>query len=167
MWNFLFIIRRSLRRKTSFKDYLLHRYSFCNLIKGRAMAWAVSCLLPTAAARVRSRIWSSGICSGQSGAGAGFLRVLWFAHRLCGLVVSVTGYRSKERGFDSRRYQIFWEVVGLERSPLSLVSITEELLEWKSSCSGSRKRRLPVVVPLTPWHPLSAKVGTNFANKWR
>jgi hypothetical protein len=34
-------------------------------------------------------------------------------------------------GFDSRNYQIFWEVVGLERSPLSLVSTTEELLERK------------------------------------
>jgi hypothetical protein len=41
---------------------------------GRAIAQAVSRWLPTAAARV----WSSGICSGQSGAGAGFLRVLRF-----------------------------------------------------------------------------------------
>jgi hypothetical protein len=32
--------------------------------------------------------------------------------------------------------------VGLERGPLSLVRITEELLEWKSSGSGSRKSRL-------------------------
>jgi hypothetical protein len=36
-------------------------------------------------------------------------------------------------GFDSRCYQIFWEVVGLERSPLSLVSTTEELLGRESS----------------------------------
>jgi hypothetical protein len=43
-------------------------------------------------------------------------------------------------GFDSRRYQTFWEVVGLERGPLSLVSTTEELLDrkvaapvWKAS----------------------------------
>jgi hypothetical protein len=28
-------------------------------------------------------------------------------------------------GFDSRRYQIFWEAVGLERGPLNLVSTTE------------------------------------------
>jgi hypothetical protein len=35
-------------------------------------------------------------------------------------------------GFDSRRYQIIWEVVSLERGPLSLVSTTEELLERKS-----------------------------------
>jgi hypothetical protein len=43
---------------------------------GRAIAQAVSRWLPNAAARARSRVWSSGICSGQSGAGAGFLRVL-------------------------------------------------------------------------------------------
>jgi hypothetical protein len=47
--------------------------------------------------------------------------------RLCGLAVRVPGYRS--RGYDSRRYQLFCEVVDLERGPLSLVSITEELLE--------------------------------------
>jgi hypothetical protein len=33
-------------------------------------------------------------------------------------------------GFDSRRYQIFWEAVGLERGPRSLVSTREELTEW-------------------------------------
>jgi hypothetical protein len=36
-------------------------------------------------------------------------------------------------GFDSQRYQIFWQVVGLGWGPLSLVSTTEELLERKSS----------------------------------
>jgi hypothetical protein len=39
-------------------------------------------------------------------------------------------------GFDSLRYKIFWQVVGLERSPLSLVSNTEELLERKNNSSG-------------------------------
>jgi hypothetical protein len=47
-------------------------------IFGRAIAQAVSCWFPTAAARVRAQVWSSGICGGQSGAGAGFLRVLRF-----------------------------------------------------------------------------------------
>jgi hypothetical protein len=43
-------------------------------------------------------------------------------------------------GFDSRHYQIFWEVVGLERGPLSLVSTTEELLGRKSSGTGLENR---------------------------
>jgi hypothetical protein len=38
-------------------------------------------------------------------------------------------------GFDSLRYQIFWEVLGLERGLLSLVSTIEEFLERKSSGS--------------------------------
>jgi hypothetical protein len=35
--------------------------------------------------------------------------------------------------------------VGLERVPLSLVRITEELLKWESSGSGSGKSRLTAV----------------------
>jgi hypothetical protein len=38
--------------------------------------------------------------------------------------------------FDSRRCQIFWEVVGLERGPLNLMSTIEKLLERKNSGSG-------------------------------
>jgi hypothetical protein len=49
--------------------------------------------------------------------------------RLYGLMV-------RGSGFDSQPYQIFWEVGGLERGPLSLVRTTEELLEWKISGSG-------------------------------
>jgi hypothetical protein len=51
--------------------------------------------------------------------------------RLCGLVVWVSGYRSRGPGFYSRPYQIFWE-----RGPLSLVRTIEELLEWKRNGSG-------------------------------
>jgi hypothetical protein len=39
-------------------------------------------------------------------------------------------------GFDSRRYQIFWEVVGLKRGPLGVVSTTKGVLERKSSDSS-------------------------------
>jgi hypothetical protein len=46
---------------------------------GRAIAQAVSRWLPTSATRVQNRVLSCGICGRQSGAGAGFLRVLRFS----------------------------------------------------------------------------------------
>jgi hypothetical protein len=51
-------------------------------------------------------------------------------------VVRVPGNRYSGPGFDSRRYQIFWKAMGLERGPLSLVRIIEELLEWKIEING-------------------------------
>jgi hypothetical protein len=51
----------------------------------------------------------------------------WYVNRLCGPVARVPGYRSRGPGSDSRHYQIFWEVVGLEQGPLSLVSTIEKL----------------------------------------
>jgi hypothetical protein len=47
------------------------------LSKDRAVTQAVSPWLPTAAAQVRDRA-AGGVCGGQSGTGAGFLRVLRF-----------------------------------------------------------------------------------------
>jgi hypothetical protein len=55
-------------------------------------------------------------------------------------VVRVPGYRSRDAGFDSRRYQIFWEVVGLERGSFSSVGTIEELLGRNSSGSGLENR---------------------------
>jgi hypothetical protein len=52
-----------------------------------------------------------------------------FHYCICGLVVRVPKYRSRGPWIDFRRYQIFSEVVGLERGPLSLGRIIEELLE--------------------------------------
>jgi hypothetical protein len=73
-----------------------------------------------------------------------YLRMKEYFHhswvRLCGLVVTVTGYRSRGLGSDSRCYQIFWQVVGLERGPLSLLSTIEELLGRNSSGSGLETR---------------------------
>jgi hypothetical protein len=43
-------------------------------------------------------------------------------------------------GIDSGQYQIFWEVVGLDRGPLSLVITIEELRERKRSGSGLEMR---------------------------
>jgi hypothetical protein len=45
---------------------------------GHAIAQAVSRRFPTAAAQVRAQVRSCGICGGQSGTGASFLRVLRF-----------------------------------------------------------------------------------------
>jgi hypothetical protein len=64
----------------------------------------------------------------------------WPKDRLCGPVVRVPGYRSRGAGLDSRHYQIFWEVVGLEQGPLSLVRIIEELLGRNSSSSSLENR---------------------------
>jgi hypothetical protein len=48
---------------------------------GHVIAQAVSHWLSTAA-QVRTRVWSSGISGGQSGAGAGFLQVFRFPLRI-------------------------------------------------------------------------------------
>jgi hypothetical protein len=52
----------------------------------------------------------------------------------------VPGYRSKDAGFDSQRYHFILEILGLELGPLSLVRISEEILEWKS-CGTSLENR--------------------------
>jgi hypothetical protein len=61
-----------------FQSCLRSLHDQLSVSTGRSIAQAVSRWLPTAAARVRSRIWSSGICGGQSGAGVSFLRILRF-----------------------------------------------------------------------------------------
>jgi hypothetical protein len=55
-------------------------------------------------------------------------------------VVRVPGFRSRGSRFDSLLCQIFWEVVDLERGPLSLVSRIEELLGRNSSGSSMESR---------------------------
>jgi hypothetical protein len=45
------------------------------------------------------------------------------------IVVRVPDYSFIGPGFDFRRYHIFFIVVGLERGPLGLVRINDELLD--------------------------------------
>jgi hypothetical protein len=77
--------------------------------------------------------------------------------RLYGLAVRVPGYRSRGPGFDSQHYNIFWEAVGLERGPFSLVSTIEELLGRKGIGSGLENReygrRDPLCWPRNTLYP--------------
>jgi hypothetical protein len=84
---------------------------------------------------------------------------LWFSGQSFRLQI-------QRSGFDSERYQIFWEEVGLERTSLSLVSTIEELLERKSSGSGQKKTEITAVGDPRDT-PLSAKLSTNFSDKRR
>jgi hypothetical protein len=60
------------------------------------------------------------------------------------------------------------KVVGLERGPLSLVSTTEELLDRKVAAPVYKTENSTVgICHADHVHPLSAKVGNLFADKWR
>jgi hypothetical protein len=60
--------------------------------------------------------------------------------RLCGLVVRVLATDPNVPGSIPGAKRFFWEVVGLERGPLVLVSTIEEVLERKNSGSGLENR---------------------------
>jgi hypothetical protein len=81
---------------------------------GRAIAQAVSRWLPATAARVRARVWSSGICGGQSGAGAGFIRVLRFPlpiHSIKFSILTITRNRYNRPRINGPRAE--WTQFGL------------------------------------------------------
>jgi hypothetical protein len=61
------------------------------------------------------------VCHDVHSASRNQLKVYQSNDRVCGLVVTVPAYRSRGRGLDTRHYQIFWDVVVLERGPLILV----------------------------------------------
>jgi hypothetical protein len=63
--------------RTKISQNIVQSLFFFNWNTGRAVAQAVRRWLPPAAARVRVRA-ACGVCGGQSGTGAGFLRVLRF-----------------------------------------------------------------------------------------
>jgi hypothetical protein len=57
---------------------LVHLRCYLPGVQGSAIAQEVSGRLPTAGAQVRAQVRSCGVCSGQSGTGEEFLRVLQF-----------------------------------------------------------------------------------------
>jgi hypothetical protein len=71
-------------------------------------------------------------------------------------------------GFDSRRYQIFWEVVCLERGPLSLGSTIERLLRRNKSGSGLENRECsngdPSRWPRDTLYPQKLALGWKFGS---
>jgi hypothetical protein len=73
----MYCLRLLRSRDRGFESHTGHECLVC-VCFGRAIAQAVSRWFPTTAARLRARVWICGICGGQSGAGAGFLRVLRF-----------------------------------------------------------------------------------------
>jgi hypothetical protein len=77
------------------------------------------------------RLFVNNCCYGEESSFRLWLVYMFPPDRLCGLVVRVSGYRSRGPGFDSRRYKIFWEVGCLERGPLSLVRKLRRYLNEK------------------------------------
>jgi hypothetical protein len=73
-----FFIRHSVFAVFEYSSQHRHYERSVGLV-GRAIDQAVSRRHPTAAARVRDHDVSCGICDGQNGTGAGFLRVLRFS----------------------------------------------------------------------------------------
>jgi hypothetical protein len=95
------------------------------------------------------------------------LCVVSYCDRLCGLVVRIPGYRSRGSGSIPGATRFIYEVVDLERGPLSIMGTTEELLGRKSNGSGLEIEITAVGDQLRSLRktPLSAKVGTNFGDK--
>jgi hypothetical protein len=94
------------------------------------VGWAIRCVMQTYFKHKRPPLWSGG----QS---------FWL--------------QNQRSGFDSLRYQISREVVGLKRGPLCLVSTIEELLGKKSSGCGLENsdyaRRDPPLWPRVTLYP--------------
>jgi hypothetical protein len=85
----------------------------------------------------------SALASESKWAGTGNLQLCFEVTRMAPPLWSIgqsSWLQIQRSGFDSLALPDFREVVGLERGPLSLVSITEELLGRNSSSSGLENR---------------------------
>jgi hypothetical protein len=74
----LFSVSRTRAFTSVHSIVLVNLYCYLCRCSGRALAQAVSRWLPTAAARVRTKVRSCAICGGQSGTGIGFLSAYRF-----------------------------------------------------------------------------------------
>jgi hypothetical protein len=84
---------------------------------------------------------------------------------LTDIVVRLPGCRPRGPEFDSRRCQIFWVAVDLERGPLSTCEDKWGTIWKKSSGSGPENLRLTTVRDPPHWRrdtPLTTNVGTKF-----
>jgi hypothetical protein len=72
-------------------------------------------------------------------------------------------------GFDSWHHQIFWEVTGLDRGPLSLWVQMRRYFKEKVAARVQKTEITSVGISradyATPFYPQN--VGTNFVDKWR
>ena len=126
-WAFFGVSRQNKRGKIKCwmaNQHLVLWHGFCRTPKQAGELISRPDLATRALDRVFHRTKSK-VCSCKDK----FYVITNLLDRLCGLVVRVSGDRYKGLGFDSRRYQIFWVAVGLERGALSLVRSIEELLE--------------------------------------
>jgi hypothetical protein len=97
------------------------------------------------------------------------LLVLFWVDHFCGLVVRVPGYISRGPELDSQRYQIFLRSCG---SGTGSTQPREDNwgATWKKSSGSSLENRKLMALEIRCADnatPLSAKVGTNFADKQR
>jgi hypothetical protein len=106
------------------------------LHQGHAIAQAVSCQFPTAAARVRAQARSCRICGGQSGTGVGFLRVLRSALPI--LIPSTAPHSSPIIGAGTRSQRVADVPSGLKSHPtprnLKNYSLTHGAEPFLRSC---------------------------------
>jgi hypothetical protein len=119
--------------------------------KENFMLWVCSCLIIS---YYRNLTWQSNNVMTLPNKAVKYTRTslnVWFtwiflswSHCPCYYSLWSSGQSSwlqiQRSGFDSRRYQISWEVLGMERGPLSLVSTTDELHGRKSCGSGLENR---------------------------
>jgi hypothetical protein len=133
-WNSLLPFNATFKQKL--QENVTNINLFLSNEPGRAIAEAFSRWPPTAAARVQSRVWSSGICGGQSGVGAGFLRVLRFPPAIHSTEFSIhTITRGRYiRPVSGRRAE--WTQFGPHpplcklKKNLSNEPITKQLISW-------------------------------------